>query len=292
MNCDLAKQPLVSVYIPTKNRVALLERAIHSVLSQTYKNIELIVIDDGSSDETPMLLAKLASQFKKLKFVSLTQSKGAPAARNYALKLAKGQLITGLDDDDFFLPKRIEHLVANFDEKYAFVCSGFYWSYGKIKTKLYSSLQQISLDEQLYFNHASNQVLVLKERLLAVGGFDESFQSCQDWELWTRLIQHYGNGLRIKEIDYVIDASHGNERITDSPNRIQGFKMFEKRYTEYMTQAHRKSMRFNLAVAMGDKLSFFDIARLLTLKTLQRNIKYWLTCRFPQFAKKRLEGKR
>lgn len=283
-------QPLVSVYIPTKNRVKLLERAIHSVLSQTYVNLEVIVVDDGSTDETPILLSKLASQFKSLRFITLNESKGAPSARNRAIELAKGELVTGLDDDDYFLPKRIEHLVNNFDEKYAFICSGFYWNYGKIKTKLYRSPKQIALDDQLYYNHASNQVLVLRKRMLEVGGFDEGFRSCQDWELWTRLIKKYGNGLRIKEIDYVIDASHGNERITDSPNRIQGFEMFENRYLKHMNKAHRKAMKFNSVSALGISLSLTDTLKLLTFKTFSRNIKYWLTCRFPLFAKKRLEG--
>jgi glycosyltransferase involved in cell wall biosynthesis len=282
-------KPLVTVYIPTKNRKNLLLRAFKSVINQTYRNIEIIIVDDGSIDGTTLLLKELAFQYHNLKVIFLTDSIGAPAARNQAIKLAQGDLVTGLDDDDYFLPERIKHLVENYDDNYAFVCSGYYWNYGKVKRKLNGRRKIISLDDQLYLNYASNQVLVNKQRLLDIGGYDLDFVSCQDWELWTRIISQHGNALRIKSVDYVIDISHGNHRITDNPARKVGFQQFKDKYKKFMSDSHCRAINFHLLVATGKKINFKTLICILTKPLWFYNVKYWLSCKFPKFAQKRLE---
>ena len=102
---------LVTIYLPTKNRVNLLRRAVDSVLSQTYANIELIVIDDGSSDETSALLSSIRAGDARLKIITNSVSVGSNASRNSAIQAATGDFITGLDDDDAFEPYRIEKFV-------------------------------------------------------------------------------------------------------------------------------------------------------------------------------------
>lgn len=283
-----SKKPLVSIYIPTKNRFRLLERAINSVLSQTYENIEIIVVDDGSTDETPQLLTMLSESYSNFHWCRFPESKGAPAARNHAIYLAKGQLVTGLDDDDYFLPKRIEHLVDSFDEKYSFICSGFYWNHGKAKIKSFGTRTRLTLKKQLYFNHASNQVLMLTERAKEVGGFDLEFSSCQDWDMWNRLIKRFGPALRISKVDYVVDSSHEGSRITNSPMRIKGFKLLAKRYHDDMDCFHRRSMKFNFIAASKAKLTALTYFQVVTVKTFFRVTKYWFACLFPNYAKKRL----
>ncbi|PCI59744.1 MAG: glycosyl transferase family 2 [Gammaproteobacteria bacterium] len=282
-------RPFVSVYIPTKNRKNLLLRAFKSVIEQTYKKIEIIIIDDGSTDGTAYLLKELSFQYSNLKVISLKCSVGAPTARNFAIKTAQGELITGLDDDDYFLPNRIKNLVDNYDAKYAFVCSGYYWNYGRVKRRLNFYKKIISLDDQLYLNYASNQVLVEKKRIIDVGGYDSNFVSCQDWELWTRIIKKYGNALRINAVDYVIDTSHGNNRITDNPERAQGFLQFKKTFNYLMNQSQKKSVNFHYLVASGQEINISKLFPLLFTPLWLRGIKYWLSCKFPYFAQKRLE---
>ncbi|TMO69982.1 glycosyltransferase family 2 protein [Pseudoalteromonas aurantia] len=283
-----SEKPLVSVYIPTKNRIQLLKRAINSVLAQTYDNIEIIVVDDGSSDNTPIILKELSEYYSNLHFYRFDTSQGAPAARNYAIDKAKGKLITGLDDDDYFLPKRIESLVSNFDERYTFICSGYYWNHGKTKIKKFDSRKTLTLDEQLYFNQASNQVLMETEKLRAVGGFDLSFSSCQDWELWVRLIKKFGPALRINDVEYVVDASHPEGRITNSPKRVEGFRLLASRYKSDMNYLHHRTMRFNYLVASKEKLTLSLYLQLVTVKSFLRVTKYWFACIFPNYAKNRL----
>ncbi|HAD47902.1 MAG TPA: glycosyl transferase [Idiomarina sp.] len=284
--------PLVSVYIPTKNRVNLLKRALESVQRQTYPNIEIIVVNDGSTDATESVVKRAMASDSRIKLITFKESVGAPRARNEAITSASAEVVTGLDDDDYFLPHRIESLVRAYDPDYAFVCAGYYWSYGRVKRPLHNSLMLIDIDAQLHMNEASNQVLAEKSRIVDVGGFDEQMVSCQDWELWTRLLIKYGPALRVNDESYVIDASHDSLRITDNPERAKGFSQFEARFTKYMKPSHRRSIAFHGAVAAGQKLSLLSTIKLMTRPMWRRNIRYWLSCRFPTLTRKRLESLR
>src|SRR4030067_1733348 len=120
---------LVTVYIPTKNRLELLQRAIKSVQTQTYPNIELIVVDDGSTDGTREYLEKEVG-VGNFKAIFHDKSLGACATRNAAIKSSRGELITGLDDDDYFLSdRRIELFV----EKWNSVGPGFAGIFDSVK---------------------------------------------------------------------------------------------------------------------------------------------------------------
>src|SRR3954454_1519728 len=102
---------LVSIYIPTKDRLPLLKRAVDSVLAQTVRNIELIIVSDGSSDETCDYVRSIKSDIQ-IRLIDNESSHGACHARNQAIELAKGRFITGLDDDDYFMPHRIERFLT------------------------------------------------------------------------------------------------------------------------------------------------------------------------------------
>lgn len=121
----------IGIYLPTKNRVELLKRAVDSVLAQTYSNFKLLIIDDGSTDTTPEYLKSITDP--RVSYIRNEQSERACNARNRAIKELDTELVTGLDDDDVFLPERLERLIAVYDPHYAFVCSGYYWDYGAHK---------------------------------------------------------------------------------------------------------------------------------------------------------------
>lgn len=100
-------RPLVSVILPTFNRAALLREAIESALAQTYRNLEVIVIDDGSVDETPRVLAELSARDPRVRTFRQDNA-GVSAARNHALALSQGDYIAYLDSDDIWLPWKVE----------------------------------------------------------------------------------------------------------------------------------------------------------------------------------------
>ena len=117
--------PKVSVYIPTKNRPFMLKRAIDSVLSQDYPNVEVVVSDDGSTDNTPEFMNDYCNQHDNVIYIRSETSKGACHARNKAILASSGEFITGLDDDDRFTPDRIRYFVEAYRPGDSFLCSLF-----------------------------------------------------------------------------------------------------------------------------------------------------------------------
>lgn len=129
----MASEPLVSVIIPTYNRAPLIGAAIQSVLDQTYKNIEIIVVDDGSTDDTQRALEPFAGRLNSL----VTTNGGPSHARNIGMKAASGKYIAFLDSDDLYLPQKLELQVA-FMEAHPDI--------GLVSTE-YSSMRQGKIDE-------------------------------------------------------------------------------------------------------------------------------------------------
>lgn len=280
-------RPKVTVYMPTHNRCELISRAIDSVLAQDYPNIELIIVDDGSSDNTWQRLEELSQQHPIIRIFRHEQPKGACAARNLALEHATGSLMTGLDDDDEFLPHRISHLVANFDEGYAFVCTGFLWHYGKRTRAVDATSKIITLAEQLNYNYATNQVLVAKDRLAAVGGFDTEFVACQDYDTWTRLILTFGKAKRIAGSSYVIHRDDAVERITEPTNWLRGHQQYLDKHGHLMSHINKKNQLFRRLIAKRQVLSFFMLPAQLRAGLVSQKIRYFLSSNFSGLAKLR-----
>lgn len=173
--------PTIGVYITTHNRLELLKRAIGSVLEQSYPHIKVMIVDDGSSDGTWDYLQSLDDP--RIECLRNDVAQGSCNARNLAIEALDTPLVTGLDDDDRFLPHRLETLMSCFDEHYAFACSGYYWDYGARKKALFNKDKVISLSDALDLNECSNQILAKRERILAVGGFDPELPALQDHDL-------------------------------------------------------------------------------------------------------------
>jgi glycosyltransferase involved in cell wall biosynthesis len=105
-------QPLFSIITATYNRVHLLPRAVKSVLNQTYQNFELIIVDDGSTDNTEDVCRCFSDH--RVRYHKQTPNRGVLAARNKALDLATGDYVAILDDDDELVPQALETALANF----------------------------------------------------------------------------------------------------------------------------------------------------------------------------------
>jgi len=281
--------PLVTVWIPTFNRKELLERALLSVLNQDYQNIEIFIVDNGSVDGTSELVNNYIQKNNKIVYHRFDSNKGACAARNYAIINASGDLVTGLDDDDEFLPGRVSQLVKAYDEKYAFVCTGYYWDYGTYRKAKIDNQLEINLSCQLNYNQASNQVLVSKKRIIDAGLFDESLISCQDWDMWTRLIIQYGVGLRVAKTSYVVHTAHDKPRITGiASNRLKGLKQFYTKHQHLMTKQNQKCFNFLYFYNTEKKLGFIHFFKFFCWPIKDQVIRYLIASYFPKLAKKRL----
>ena len=252
------KKPLVTVYMPTHNRIKLLQRAIASVFAQTFQNFELIIVDDASTDATYEYLQDLAKKESRVTCLRNKSPQGACVARNKAIKLAKGKYITGLDDDDEFLPHRLEALLKGYDDNYAFVNHGYIWHYGRRTKKVGYKPKEITLEEQLSLNYATNQVLVETSRLRAIGGFDESFKACQDYDAWTRLIIAYGTAKCLGDASYIVHQGHEGPRITAKGNHALGYKQYFEKHQHLMSESNKINQRWFLMRAQRATPSFAE----------------------------------
>lgn len=271
--------PLVSVYMPTRNRAALLPRAVESVLRQEHTNLELLVVDDASTDATPDVLARLAAADPRVKVFRQDRPGGAPAARNVAIRAAAGRYLTGLDDDDEFLPGRIASLLGAFEERYAFVCSGAFLDSGRWTRPSRTSRAVITLDDELYGDQAGTQVLTLTDRLREAGGFDESMPAWQDYDLWTRLIERHGPALRIAEATYLQHVEAGTERIT--ARGAEGARRFIEKHRERMSPGQLASQEFELFMIEGRRLGLAGARHFATRQSWPRVARYLVTSNLP-----------
>lgn len=215
--------PLVTVYMPTHNRSDLLSRAIESVQAQTYSNFELIIVDDCSTDNTEAVMQTYQDQDYRIKYIKNKQNLGACASRNKAIRAAQGEFITGLDDDDYFLPDRLavflEHWYLLPDNK-AFIFSNknILKSEGEIISRAPWYIRRrksITQGDLLIGCAVGIAFFTTKEYLSAIAGFDELIPMWQDLDCVYRLLE-LGKGYYFDEVSYVVDTTHDDSRISDA----------------------------------------------------------------------------
>lgn len=207
---------LVSVVIPTYGGAEVLSRCVDSVLSQTYKNIEIIVVDDnglGTSKqkETSVIMSKYSS-LSNVKYVCHKVNINGSAARNTGVKESRGEYIALLDDDDMFMPEKVEaQLIAleSCGEDYAICyCSKeIYNATNKVGERHVTRSGDVFLDVFLHNVIISSSSLFIKRCVWEeFNGFDESFRRHQDWEFTVRVTSKYKVVAldRILYRDYVI----------------------------------------------------------------------------------------
>ncbi|MBE3667213.1 hypothetical protein BOO35_19340 [Vibrio navarrensis] len=216
---------LVSVYITTHNRAGLLVRAVKSVLNQTYKNVEIIISDDGSSDDTKQKVLDLQKKHKNIVYVRNEVPKGANNARNNALRVANGKYISGLDDDDVFSKDRIEKFVTDWDDKYSFICGNMLMINQPHQKKLFNipkSGQVCNYRHLLVNNCVGNQIFTLKANFEKIDGFNENLKKFQDWDCWLRMSKKCGPFKRLPHDTYLMydDAS---SRVSNNLTNYQAF---------------------------------------------------------------------
>lgn len=182
-------KPRVSVVIPAFNRWRLLAEAIDSVLAQSYRDFELIVVDDGSTDATASELAKLAS---RLQFF-VTERRGVSAARNLGVSQSRGHYIAFLDSDDLWLNRKLERQTRFMDEHPEFhICqTDEIWIRNGVRVNPSAVHQKPSGDifsRSLKLCLVSPSAVMMTKALFErTGGFDEAFPVCEDYDLWLRI---------------------------------------------------------------------------------------------------------
>ncbi|MEO5935993.1 MAG: glycosyltransferase family A protein, partial [Terriglobales bacterium] len=194
---NLSSGPLVSVIIPTYNSESYIRETLASVFAQTYHNFEVMVVDDGSSDQTA---AVVKSYGDRVTFVAQA-NQGPAAARNHGIRLAKGELISFLDSDDLWLPDKLEKQVRFMAEhpEYGLISTdmSIFDSRGIIesgvKAKIYKIKTGMVMRDLLFGNWIQTSgVMVRKECFATVGHFTvEKGLWGEDWILWMQIAARY-----------------------------------------------------------------------------------------------------
>jgi len=190
--------PLVSVIVPTYNRKNIVSKAIDSVLSQTYSHYEIIVVDDGSTDQTK---ETLRPYLHKIKYI-YQENKGVSAARNTGINSSKGEWIAFLDSDDCWLPEKLQRQIEIVNNsKIALGCvicnMEFNPHAGKISNSFQSACFTLGPPQGVCLNMASilltrfimfNQGALIRKSILdKIGGFNEQLKVLEDYDLALKL---------------------------------------------------------------------------------------------------------
>jgi glycosyltransferase involved in cell wall biosynthesis len=185
--------PFISVIIPTYNRSHCVAEAIDSVAGQSYKNHEIIVVDDGSTDDTARLLAGYDGRLSALH----TQHAGPSAARNAGLRAARGDYIAFLDSDDLWTPRKLEQQIGFFAKNPdARICqTEEIWIRNGVRVNPMKKHKKYSgwiFRQCLPLCIVSPSAVMLHRSIFdRVGLFDESLPACEDYDLWLRIAPHY-----------------------------------------------------------------------------------------------------
>lgn len=232
--------PLVSIIIPTYKRSNILSRTIDSVLKQTYKNIEVIVVDDNNPNTefrlaTELLMSKY--QDKRLKYIKHEVNKNGSAARNTGIRNSSGEYVMFLDDDDEFLPNKVEsqlNYLLQLDESWGACYTKYIRKRGNtLISKCTENREGNLLKEELMRNlwiGAGSNLMVRRKVIDEVGGFDESFKRNQDIEFLIRILKKYKLG-HVDIFGLIInieDEPHIKKEINVEMLTIQFIQTFKK----------------------------------------------------------------
>lgn len=203
MKCGVVRLPLVSVVIPAYNAAAFIGQTLASALNQTYRNLEVIIADDGSNDETPQIIDSFAKRDNRL-IVVRQRNRGVAAARNLAIETCRGEYIAPLDADDIWYPQKIEKQVNCFLESGPFVGLVYAWLV-QIDSEgaLIGIGNQHDVEGFVYnalafenFVGGGSMPLIRRTCLEAVGNYNtylraQQAEGAEDWELYLRIAEHY-----------------------------------------------------------------------------------------------------
>lgn len=237
---------MISVIITTyKREPSIISRALNSVLAQTYRDIEIIVVDDSPVDypsrkkvETTVKDCQKVNDIE-ISYIQHERNRGACAARNTGINYAKGEYIAFLDDDDEWLPEKLERQIQVMHSSDAAlvycgrICKNDVSGRSVVENTKYYKGNVFTLLLYSNFIGSTSFPLLKADCLKQVGGFDEKMQSAQDYDVWLRIAEN-------NQIDYVAEPlviyhEHDGEQITSNPQKkISGLERLNEKYKNYL----------------------------------------------------------
>lgn len=246
--------PLVSVVLPTRNRPGRLPGAISSVLAQTYRHLELLVIDDASSTPADQLIDRGGLDDPRVQVVRFEDALGASGARNAAFKRANGDIIAFLDDDDRWKPHKLQRQLDFLADhpRTGIVTADFeIVDERRAQVLTYRGPTSFQKNHLLWFNLPGSFVcgIARREAVQDELWLDESFQSAEDWDMWVRCARHTSIGVVNEVLGSV--TMHLDGQLTDPRSRLQGLKAFEERHAASLPEACLAFLRAHQRMEVG-----------------------------------------
>lgn len=279
-------KPLVSCIITTCNRAGLLARAIDSALAQTYKPLEIVVVDDASTDETPAIMQGYLERQEGIRYLRHEHRLGACAARNTGILAAKGEYVAGLDDDDEWLPQRVEKMLSVFADGLAFVYSDYYRR-KQDKLRLHDTPSELTHAMMVRgINLAGTQVLTRRAYILEAGGFDPALRASQDYDMWLRLLEQRPLAKGVNEPLMIVDASDRTGRISvDRRKTFSGkFRVYRKN-KRFFDRAQRTERLYSIRKILHPYPSLQRVLHMAPRRELAHELRRWIKGRLARLLR-------
>jgi glycosyltransferase involved in cell wall biosynthesis len=222
----MAEGALISVIMPSYNAEASIRQSLASALNQTYRNLEVIVVDDASTDATVAIVRQMQGLDSRVRLIRQARNAGAGAARNRAIHEAAGELLAFLDADDTWAANCLEKLHEGLESSVDAVLAYCGWQNLGLEPQCcppYVPPDYEAGNKLEYFLKTCpwpiHAVLVRKAVIVELGGFDERWSSCMDFDLWLRL-GWCRKVVRVPEVLAFYHHHDGNSRITRNRARV------------------------------------------------------------------------
>lgn len=229
------------MYMPT-NGVRSPIGAARSVLDQNYHNLELIIVDDSKSQDQHPELQNFANEDKRIRVLKNSRKPGASGARNTAIIAAKGQFITGIDDDDLMLQGRIKCMREAWNDQYALVFCGHIRRLAEVDQVVPIPNRLVSPELIAHRNIIGNQIFTKTDYLREVGLFDEDLPAYQDFDLWVRLMRERGYAKGINHNNYIFVQTGDNRISSDRRRRKIAWLKFMSKHKPTLSTRQRQSL--------------------------------------------------
>jgi glycosyltransferase involved in cell wall biosynthesis len=259
---------LVSVVIPTYNTSNFLIKAIQSVINQTYKNWELIIVDDGSTDQTRQIVEEFQKKDSRIKYF-FQNNKGQGAARNLGIKNTSGNYIAFLDSDDEFFENKLERVISYFekDKNIGFIYTDAIiigdYLYKKRMSEIVTPYSGKIYTKLLFNNFITTSTVVVKREVLQnCGLFDESnlLRNFEDYDLWLRIAKKY----KIEYIPEVLVKYYFVPKIASWKKRRRAYKAMIYIYYKNLKIANAYE-KFAVMYKLGEYLLKLIISFVMSL---------------------------
>ncbi|MEH2324480.1 MAG: glycosyltransferase [Nostoc sp.] len=262
--------PKISVIIPAYNSENTISHTIKSVLNQTFFNLELIIINDGSQDSTIEVIAEIKDS--RIKVFSYPHA-GGNVSRNRGLNLAVGEFVSFLDADDLWTPDKLQSQLKALQENVSAKVAYSWTDYIDENGKFILSGKRVNLngnvDENLLLNNFlenGSNPLICRKSLIKLGGFDESLSAAQDWDMWLRLASKFDFiCVPSVQILYRISANSVSSNLVRQEKSC--LQVLKRAYKEKHALRHafaRSTLKHNWNISLA------NLYKYLTCKALQK----------------------